>query len=107
MKGWDLANLFRQAHEMKGKIEQVQKELEQETVTASAGGGMVTVKVNGKLQVVDIQFEPEVVDPKDTSMLRDLMLAAIAEGQRRAAEMAQEKMKDVAGGINLNLPGLG
>ena len=104
MKG-GLGNLMKQAQKMQEQMMRVQEELAAKTVEATAGGGMVTVVVNGKHELVSLKVEREVVDPDDIEMLQDLVVAAVNEGVRRAQEMAAEEMSKVTGGINI--PGLG
>jgi DNA-binding YbaB/EbfC family protein len=97
----DIVKLAKQASELRKKMETIHEEMASSTVTATSGGGMVTVTVNGSLQVVSLSIEREVVNPDEVEMLKDLILAAIAEGQRRAQEMVREKFSDVAGGMDL------
>lgn len=97
----DIAKLIKQAGEMKKNMAAMQEQMTAQTVTATSGGGMVTVTVNGKLQVVDIKIDPEVVDRNETAMLQDLILAAVAEGQRRAQELMREKFTELTGGIDI------
>ncbi len=82
----------------------LEQELESETVEASAGGGMVTVVVTGKLAVQSVTIDPEVVSPEDVDMLEDLVLAAVNEGLSKAQQLAAQKMGAITGG--LNIPGL-
>jgi DNA-binding YbaB/EbfC family protein len=85
----------------------LQEELGQKTVEASAGGGMVTVVVNGQQEIVSIKIDQEVVDPEDVEMLQDLILAAVNDGLTRAKNMVNEEMGKLTGGLNLpNIPGL-
>ena len=102
MKG--LGNILKQAQEMHGKISQLQEEMANKTVEASAGGGMVTLVMNGKQQVLSIRIDPEVVNREDVDMLQDLISAAVNEAIRKSQEMMTEEMKKITGG--LNLPGL-
>lgn len=97
-------NILQQAQKLKAKMEALQEELGQRTVEASAGGGMVTVVVNGKQEVVSIKIEPEIVKPEEAEMVQDLVLAAVNEGLRRSKEMVAEEMSKLTGG--LGLPGL-
>lgn len=97
----DIAKLIKHAGEMKKNMAAMQEQMTTQTVTATSGGGMVTVTVNGKLQVVDIKIDPEVVDPNETAILQDLILAAVAEGQRRAQELIREKFTELTGGIDI------
>lgn len=94
-----IQKLMKQAQEMQ---ERLQRELADMVVEATAGGGMVTVKMNGHKQVVGLTIDPEVVDPEDTEMLQDLVLSAINDAGRRVDESAAEKMGGMAGA----LPGL-
>jgi DNA-binding YbaB/EbfC family protein len=82
----------------------MQEEMAQKTVEASSGGGMVSVVVNGKQEVVSIKIEREVVNPEDIDMLQDLVLAAVNEGLRKSQEMVGEEMRKLTGG--LSIPGL-
>ena len=72
----DFMKILQQAQEMQGKLQKVQDELQQQTVTASAGGGMVTVEANGKQELTSIKIDPEVISKEDAQMLEDLVLAA-------------------------------
>lgn len=89
---------------MQKEMEKVQEEVEQRELEVSAGGGAITVKVNGKRELLDIQIKPEVVDPDDVEMLQDLIVAAINEALRKAEDMASKEMGKVTGGMNI--PGL-
>ena len=82
----------------------LQEELEAREYEASAGGGMVTVKVSGKKELISIEIKPEAVDPDDVEMLQDLVLAAVNEGLRTANDTTEREMSKLTGG--LNMPGL-
>ena len=97
----DIMKILQQAQEMQGRLQQIQEELEQKTVSAAAGGGMVTVEADGKGQVRKIKIDPSVVDPNDVEMLEDLVLVAATEAQRKAKEVATEEMGKLTGGLNL------
>jgi DNA-binding YbaB/EbfC family protein len=97
----DIMKMLQQAQQMQGRLQQMQQELENKTVTAASGGGMVTVTADGKGQVRSIRIDPTVVSPTDVEMLEDLVLAAVAEAQKRAAELAQEEMQKLTGGLSL------
>ncbi len=99
-----LGNIMKQAQQMQAKIARIQQELETREVEAAAGGGMVTVRVNGKQQLLDLKIEPAVVDPQDIDMLQDLVIAAVNEGLKKSQDMVQEEMGKVTGGMSL--PGL-
>ncbi len=99
-----MGNMMKQAQQMQRKMEEMQKELETREVEASAGGGMVTVRVNGKQQLLAITIEPDAVDPQDVEMLQDLIMVAVNEGVRKSQEMVQTEMGKLTGGFNI--PGL-
>ena len=90
--------------------EQLQQQVQELHVEASAGGGMVTVKMNGQKQVTELRIEPDVFAGKDAEMLQDLILAAVNEAGRRVDEALADQMKNIAGGISgmpgLKIPGL-
>ena len=102
MKG--MANMMKQAQKLQSKMLQMQEELAQKTVEASAGGGMVKVVANGKQQIISVQIEKEVVDPEDVDMLQDLVQAAVNDALARSQEMANAEMSKLTGG--LSIPGL-
>ncbi|MBW1679870.1 MAG: YbaB/EbfC family nucleoid-associated protein [Deltaproteobacteria bacterium] len=108
MKGIpNMGQIMKQAQQFQAKMSQLQEKLGEETVEASAGGGMVTAVVNGRQEVVSIRIEPEVADPDDVEMLQDLVLAAVNEGLNRAREMVNEEMGKLTKGLGLpNIPGL-
>ncbi|RLB74376.1 MAG: YbaB/EbfC family nucleoid-associated protein [Deltaproteobacteria bacterium] len=99
-----LGNIMKQAQQMQAKIARVQQELEDKEVEATAGGGMVTARANGKQQLLDLKIEKDVVDPEDIEMLQDLVLAAANEAIKKSQEMIQEEMSKVTGGMNI--PGM-
>lgn len=96
--------MMRQAQEFQKRMEEVQNEIEITTVQATAGGGVVKVVANGKLLVESITIDPEVVSPDDVEMLEDLVAAAVNEAMAKAQQMANDKMAQLTGG--LNIPGL-
>jgi DNA-binding YbaB/EbfC family protein len=89
---------------MQQRMLKLQEELAQRTVEASVGGGMVTVAVNGKSEVLRVKVEPQVVDPDDVEMLEDLIVAGVNEALRKAQEMMSEEMAKLTGGMKI--PGL-
>jgi DNA-binding YbaB/EbfC family protein len=97
----DLTKILQQAQQMQGKLAEMQKELENMTVTASAGGGMVTATADGKGQLKSLKIDPTVVNAADVEMLEDLVTAAVSEVQRKAAAAAQEEMQKATGGLSL------
>ena len=97
----DMMKILQQAQQMQGRLQQIQDELAEKTVTATSGGGMVTVTADGKGQVRRLQIDPAAIDPTDVEMLEDLILAAVSEAQKKAASLAEEEMKKLAGGLPL------
>ena len=97
----DFMKILQQAQEMQGKFQQVQEELLQQTVTASAGGGMVTVEANGQGTVRSIKIDASVVNPADVEMLEDLVLVAVTEAQKKAQDVQQREMGKLTGGLSL------
>ena len=108
MKGMpNKGQLLKQAQKFQAKMAELQEELNQRTVEASAGGGMVTAVANGKQEVLSITIDPEVIDPDDVEMLQDLILAAVNDALNRAKEMTNEEMGKLTKGMNIpGLPGL-
>ncbi len=96
--------MLKQAQEMHSKISQLQEAMAGKKVEASSGGGMVTVVMNGKQEILSIRIDPEVVNKEDVEMLQDLMRAAVNEAIRKSQEMVAEEMKRITGG--LSIPGL-
>ncbi len=100
----NMGGLMKQAQKMQQQMMKLQEEIGAREVQAQAGGGMVSATVNGKGELVGLSIEREVVDPDDVEMLCDLVVAAVNEAQRRAAQMMQDEMGKLTGG--LNIPGL-
>ena len=99
-----LGNIMKQAQQMQAKMARVQQELEKKEIEATAGGGMVTARVNGKQELLSLKIEKDVVDPEDIDMLQDLVLAAVNEAIKQSQQMIQQEMGKVTGGMNI--PGL-
>ena len=97
----DFMKILQQAQQMQGKLQQIQDELAQQSVTGSAGGGMVSVEADGKGQVRKVKIDASVVNPADVEMLEDLVLVAVSEAQKKAAALAQEQMGKLTGGLDL------
>jgi hypothetical protein len=100
----DMSEIMRQAQEFQQKMSQVQNTLADRVVTASVGGGMVSVTVNGKNELLSIRIEKEVINPEDQSMLQDLIVSAVNEGIKKAQDMAQTEMQKITGGMKI--PGM-
>lgn len=105
-KGFDLGGLFKPAQELQGRLATIQEELATRTVGASAGGGMVTATVNGKLEVVAIRIEPRLLESPDAEMLQDLVVAAVNEAIRAAQRMMADEMNKLTGGLGIKLPSM-
>ena len=95
---------MKQAKKMQERMVELQEELATKSVDATAGGGMVSVTVNGKFEILSLKIEKEVVNPDDVEMLQDLIVAAVNEGVRKAQEMAASEMGKITGGMQI--PGL-
>jgi nucleoid-associated protein EbfC len=105
--GMDMNRLLQQAQQMQEQVAKAQEELASETVEASAGGGMVTVKATGALEISEIRISPEAIDPDDPELLADLVLAAVNEALRSAQNLVEAKLGGAMGGLSgLGLPGL-
>ena len=102
--GGNMQQLARQAQKLQQQMTKVQEELDAREYEASAGGGMVTVKVSGKKELLGIEIKPEAVDPDDVEMLQDMVLAAVNEALRAATETSEREMGKLTGG--LGMPGL-
>ena len=101
-----LQQLMQMGQQLQAKMSKLQESLDKQKVTASSGGGMVTVTVDGKGAVREVRIDPTCVDPRDVEMLEDLVLAAISEAQSKARKIYEEEMKKATGGLPMNLPGL-
>jgi DNA-binding YbaB/EbfC family protein len=101
--------MLKQVQQMQVDMAKAQEQLKDEVVEASAGGGMVTVKVSGDLEIKEIRIDPGAVDPEDVELLQDMVLAATNEALRSAQELANRKLGGLTGGLDLGglgLPGL-
>ena len=109
MEGMDMNKLFQQVGQMQEQMQKAQAELANETVEATAGGGMVTVIANGAGEIKQIKIDPKAIDPSDAEMLEDMILAAVNEAIRSAQSLTESKLGGLAGGAlgGLGLPGLG
>ncbi len=100
-----MENMIRQAQKMQQELKKAQDELAKRVVEGSAGGGVVKAYVNGKMHLIKMKLEKEVVDPEDVEMLEDMIVAAYSDGARKAQDMVDSEMSKFTGG--LNIPGLG
>ena len=109
--GFDLNALMKQAQQMQAEMSEAQEKLKDEVVEASAGGGMVKVKMSGDLRLLEVAIDRDAIDPEDAEMLQDMVTAAVNEAIRAAQELATSKIGGIAGGLGggaggLGLPGL-
>ena len=105
--GMDLNKLLQQAQQMQEQLARAQEEARNETVDASAGGGMVTVKANGAGEIVELKIDPKAIDPDDPEMLADLVLAAVNEALRNARSLMESKVAPMMPDLgSLGLPGM-
>lgn len=95
----NIQNMLKQAQEMMAAQQEAQAQLAQQTVDASAGGGMVKVTISGDLQIKSLTIDPDAVDPEDVEMLQDLVLAAVNEALRQAADLQAKAMEAAGGGM--------
>ena len=100
----NIQQIMKQAQKVQQKMEEIQENLANENMQASSGGGMVTVVVNGKQEILSINIEKDVVNAEDIGMLQDLVVAAVNEGLKKSQDLVKERMKDVTGGMNI--PGM-
>ena len=107
-QGPNLNQLLKQAQQMQAEMAKAQEQLKDETVEASAGGGMVKVTMTGDMQLREITISPEAIDPEDPELLQDMVTAAVNEALRSAQELAASRMGGITGGLGGpgGLPGL-
>jgi DNA-binding YbaB/EbfC family protein len=104
---FDLGSLLKQAQALQERLASAQEELAKRTVEGSAGGGMVTAVVNGRLELVSVRIDPTLLATPDREMLQDLVVAAVNGGIRAAQKMMGEEMGKLTGGLGIKLPGMG
>ena len=102
----NMNQMMKQVQKMQADMMKAQEALALETVTSSAGGGMVTVTITGDLNVKEITIDPDAIDPEDAELLQDMVLAAVNEAIRQAQELAATKMGGLTGGLDLGSMGL-
>lgn len=95
--GMNQANMIKQAQKMQEELRKMQEELENSSFEATAGGGVVTAKVNGKHELISLAIDPEAVDPEDVEMLQDLVIAAVNEALRKVDEASSNSMSKITG----------
>jgi DNA-binding YbaB/EbfC family protein len=105
--GFDVNALMKQAQQMQSEMLKAQEGLKDEVVEASAGGGMVKVKMGGDLTLREISIDPDAIDPEEAELLSEMVQAAVNEGLRAAQELASSKMGGITGGMGgMGLPGM-
>ncbi|MDP4133603.1 MAG: YbaB/EbfC family nucleoid-associated protein [Bacillota bacterium] len=102
--GGNMNEMIKQAQKMQSEMQKAQEEMEISSYEATVGGGMVTAKVSGKKELLELTISPEAVDPDDVEMLQDMVISAVNEALRKAEQAASESMSKATGG--LNIPGL-
>lgn len=100
----NLGNMMKQAQKLQSKMLEMQEELGNRTVTVQVGGGMVEIVANGRQEILSLRIDPEVVNPDDTEMLQDLIMAAVNDALNRSREMVSDEMAKLTGGMKI--PGL-
>ena len=100
----NMNNLMKQAQRMQRQMEEASKQLEEQEVTATAGGGAVEITMSGKKEVTKVKLSEEVVDPDDIEMLEDLIVAATNEALRKVDELSQQSMSAITGGLGVGFP---
>ena len=98
--------MLKQAQKMQEDMAAKQAELEEREYEVSAGGGVVSVKINGKKEILSVKIEPEVVDPDDVETLEDLIVAAVNEAVKKVESIYNEEMQSITGSMGLGMPGL-
>jgi len=104
MSKFGIGDIMKQAQELQARLSKVQEEAAEKYVESTAGGGMVSVKVNGRLEIVELKIDPKVVEAGDLPMLQDLIVAAVNQGIRSAQQLMAEEMNKLTGG--LKIPGM-
>jgi nucleoid-associated protein EbfC len=97
----NIADMMQQAKALQERMASMQADLSAKSVTGSSGGGMVTATLNGKGELMALNIEPQLVSPDDIEMLQDLIVAAVNDGNRKAAELGKSEMTKLTGGLNI------
>ncbi|SEP82354.1 hypothetical protein SAMN02910369_00666 [Lachnospiraceae bacterium NE2001] len=97
----NMNNLMKQAQKMQKQMEETQAELETKEYEASAGGGVVKVKINGQKEITELTIDPEAVDPDDLEMLQDIIIAAVNEAIRMQSDDEREQLGKITGGMGM------
>ena len=99
-----MGNVLKQAQEFQTKMKKVQEEIGEKTLEVSSGGGMITIKINGKQQILSVRIDPDILKQNDIDMLQDLIVAATNEAIKQSQELMQAELGKLTGG--LHIPGL-
>jgi hypothetical protein len=102
----DMNQIMQQAQQFQQKMSELQAELGEKRITKTVGGGMVSVTVNGKNDLLELKIDKEVINPDEQEILQDLIVAAVNEAMKEAKAMMQEGLSKLTGGMGMNLPGL-
>ncbi len=102
--GGNMNNMIKQAQKMQQNMLKMQEEIEQTEFEATAGGGVISVKMSGKKELTEVKIKPEAVDPDDVEMLEDLILTAVNDAIKQVENASTSKMSSLTGG--LNIPGM-
>ncbi len=102
----DMNQIMQQAQQFQAKMAEMQEELGQKRITKTVGGGMVSVTVNGKNELLELKIDKEVINPEEQEILQDLVVAAVNEAMKEAKGMMQDGVGKLTGGMGLNMPGL-
>ncbi|MEJ7759641.1 MAG: YbaB/EbfC family nucleoid-associated protein [Gemmatimonadaceae bacterium] len=97
----DFTKILEQAQQMQGRLEKIQDELQNMSVSGSSGGGMVNVEADGKGQITKVRVDPSIVSASDVEMLEDLLLVALRDAQQKSADLAKQEMSKLTGGMAL------
>lgn len=100
----DMNRLMKQAQEMQKKLEAAQEKIKDMEVESSVGGGMITLKMNGRFEILDMEINEEIINPKEKDILKDLLISAFNQARKKAEEMSSEEIQKITGGMNI--PGM-
>ena len=105
--GGNMQDMLRQAQKLQEDMAALEAELEEREYEVSAGGGAVTVKINGKKEILSLDIDPDIVDPDDIETMSDIIVAGVNEAIRRVTDTASEEMQKLTGPMGLGMPGMG
>lgn len=100
----NMNNMMKQMQQVQKEMEESQKRIEEEVIETSSGGGVVSIKMNGKREIISLEIDPDIVDPEDVEMLEDLIIAAVSSALAEVDKIHEDQMSKLTGG--LNIPGL-